>query len=227
MLAKTNMSICTAIMAHYTRKRNEGKLTTWGLFSSNGKLPSSVFLRLIHQVLFVTSNSGSSSTWTLRAGLQAAPLTPPWPGHCCWFCFWRCFFAARGISLWGQSTKRPFGSAQGAGQPQNQAGWPAHTGAFHSGAGHFVPLLNSGRAWASERETLEKERVRGFTLEPNHMVSSGKGGRLELREEGLEFGLTHIGFGRLMLWTEDTFSQYLICCVPLWRQSEIWAPYYS
>lgn len=74
MLAKT--SICTAIMAEYMRKRNEGKLTTWGFFSSNGKLPSSVFLRLIHRVLFVTSDSGSSSTWTLPVGLQAGP--PGW-----------------------------------------------------------------------------------------------------------------------------------------------------
>lgn len=45
----------------------------------------------------------------------------------------------------------------------------------------------------------EKERVRGFPLEPNHMLSSGEGGGLEVREEGLEFGLTHIGFGRLIL----------------------------
>lgn len=72
-LAKINMSIYTAIMALYMRKRNEGKPTTWGLFSSNGKLPSSVFLRLIHQVSFVTSDSGSSSTWTLHAAGQACP----------------------------------------------------------------------------------------------------------------------------------------------------------
>lgn len=32
----------------------------------------------------------------------------------------------------------------------------------------------------------EKERVRGFTLEPNHMVSNGEGGGLEVRGEGLD-----------------------------------------
>lgn len=47
--------------------------TTWGLFSSNGKLLSSITLQLIHRVLFVTSKSGRSSSWTLRVGLEAGP----------------------------------------------------------------------------------------------------------------------------------------------------------
>lgn len=50
-----------------------GRQTTWGLFSSNGKLPSSVLLWLIHSVLFVTSDFGSSSAWTLQIRLQAGP----------------------------------------------------------------------------------------------------------------------------------------------------------
>lgn len=130
------------------------------LFSSNGKLPSSVFLRLIHQVLFVTSDSGSSSTWTLRVGLQATPLPlltsypplPPRTGHCCWFCFQRCFFflLLRVYLCEGRAQRGPFGLSAGcAGQPQNQAGWPAHTGAFHSGARTFCSTVELWeRGWA-------------------------------------------------------------------------------
>lgn len=74
-----SLSTKSAIMAENMRKRNEGKLTSWGFVSSNGKLPSSVFPQLIHQVLFVTSGSGSSSTWT-----QYVKLLPPASLPLCW-----------------------------------------------------------------------------------------------------------------------------------------------
>lgn len=66
----------------------------WGLFSSNGKLTSSVSLQLIHQVLFVTSHSGSSSSWNPCVVLQLAP-----PPAAVSFVFGRVFFTAPGTSL--------------------------------------------------------------------------------------------------------------------------------
>lgn len=96
----------------------------------------------------------------------------PWPGHCCYFFFNMFFYsAARGTSLWGQSTKRPFGSVQGPGQHQNWVSWPAHTGAFPSAAGHFVPLLNSGTGWAVEKRGIWKKENE-IEIELDHMVSN-------------------------------------------------------
>lgn len=170
MLAKTDMNIRTAIMAWYMRRRNEGKPTTRSLLSSNEKPPFLCFSP--YSPGFICN----LRYWQLLILDHALRQGPPGQDTAVGFVFSTCFFAARGTSLWGQSTKRPFGSVQGAGQHQNRAGWPAHTGAFRSRAGHFVPLLNSGRGWVIKKETYGEKESRDFTLEPNHMVSIGEGG---------------------------------------------------
>lgn len=157
---------------------------------------------------------------------------PPWPGHCCWFCFWTCFFAARGTSLWGQSTKRPFGSEQGAGQHQNRAGWPAHTGAFRSGAGHFVPLLNSGRGWAIKKRDIRRKREWETSLWSQIMWFP------VVREEGWMWGrrvwslVWHIQVLEGWYWASFSFcvSQHLSgwqTSVLLIIRSRSWAIYYD
>lgn len=151
--------------------------TTWGLFSSNGKLLSSIAVQLIHQVLFVTSKSGRSSSWTLRVGLEAGARGAPWPGHCCWLCFWTCFFffCCSGYIFVRPEHKEPLWFGAGS--------WAASKLSRLASTYWHFPLRS--RTFCSTVELWERSE-RDFTLQPNHMVSSGERGGLDVREEGLE-----------------------------------------
>lgn len=167
------MSICTAIMARYTRKWKEGKLTTQGLFSSNGKLLSCVSVQIIHQVLFVTSNPGNSFPWSLHMGLKAGP---PGRDTAVGFVFGH-VFCCSGYIFVSPEHKEAFWFRAGY-WAASKSSWLASTfWCFPLQGRTFCPTVELWERLSNwEREHAEQQLVRDFTLEPSHMVSSGEGG---------------------------------------------------
>lgn len=145
----------------------------------------------------MTSKFGRPFSWMLSVMPGAAP---PDQDITVGFVFGQVFFffppSGLGVRLCeARALRGPLVSEQGAGQHQNLAGRPTHTGSFRCAAGHFVPLLNSGRGvreasfcgqitwypvvreegWTWEKRVWKADTInRGFLLTPRILWSSVK-----------------------------------------------------
>lgn len=150
------------------------RLTTWGpfhlkwktsfLYCSPAYSPGFICNLQVWQIFLLDA--------TCRAGGR-----PPWPGHCCWLCFWTCFFffCCSGYIFVRPEHKEPLWFGAGS--------WAASKLSRLASTYWRFPLRS--RTFCSTVELWERSE-RDFTLQPNHMVSSGERGGLDVREERLE-----------------------------------------
>lgn len=193
------MKWAIAIIAWYMRKRNKDKSTTWGPFSSTGKLLSSVSVQLIHWVLFVASNSGSSSSWTPHAGLQAGP---PGRDTAVGFVFGHVFCCSGYIFVRPEHKRGPLVQGRVLGSIKIKP-----TGQQILALSASEPDILSHCWTLGEAELIEKETYGEIESESLHSRAKFWIASKALREEGQDFGLTYVGFES----TADRHFLFIYC----------------
>lgn len=105
-------------------------------FNCHGKLPSPVFLQFLQWLLVVTA----PFTWT-----ACRRLHPPLAVTLLFVFILKrtTFFLLCSVYIFVRPQHKE-ALLVWCGEPGSLRFTPARTGAFHSGAGHFVPLLSSG-----------------------------------------------------------------------------------